>query len=132
MSSVQEMAKMSRQRSINVRRRLLLMKKREPGVGSDNWIKYTEQKRWWEMDGKQISDDSVLWMTGKRCIMADQEEVNWRHTEDEQQQDEQLQQQSELMQSEEMERTASRTNLDDSHTAIEEKQASKVFGKLEV
>ena len=36
------------------------------------------------------------------------------------------------MQSEEMERTASRTNLDDSHHAIEEEQASKVLGKLKV
>ena len=132
MSWAQEMAKMSRQRNINVRRRLLLMKKREPGIGWDNWIKYTEHKRWWEMDGKQIGDDSVSRMTGKRCIMADQEEVNWRHTEDEQQQDEQLQQQSELMQSEEMERTASRTNLGYPHKAIEEEQASKVLGKLQV
>ena len=108
------------------------MKKREPGIGWDNWIKYKELKRWLEMNGTQISDDSVIWMTGKRCIMADQEEVNWRRREDEQQQDEQLQQQWELMQSEEMERTASRTNLDDSHTAIEEKQASKVLERFKV
>ena len=67
------------------------MKKKEPGIGWVNWIKYTEHKLWLEMSGTQISDDSVIWMTGKRCIMADQEEVNWWHREDEQQQDEQLQ-----------------------------------------
>ena len=68
-------------RSSNLRRQLLLMKMRGPGIGWDNWIKYTEHKRWWEMDGTQIGDDSVIWMTGKRCIIADQEEVNWRRTE---------------------------------------------------
>ena len=36
------------------------------------------------------------------------------------------------MQSEEMERTASRTNMDDSHNAIEEEQASNVLGKLKI
>ena len=81
MSWAQEMAKMSGRRSSNLRRQLLLMKKREPGTGWDNWIEYTEQKWWLGMDGTQISDDSVIWMTGKRCIMADQEEVNWRRTE---------------------------------------------------